>query len=162
MKQRCGAEAECFVKCICQFRACIGGLIAFPFIFQEIHLLQCVDDLADGVPVVQLPFQVPVDDEGDEACDEMRNDAVLELEVYRSCLELTLHDTEALLDLPSALVHLYDGFRPVLQARAYGIEAVILLLLCDGILVNVTEETKNLNFYILCLEIQRPLLYNKE
>ena len=25
-----------------------------------------------------------------------------------------------------------------------------------------TSETKNLNFFILCLEIQRPLLYNKE
>ena len=124
-------------------------MIAFTFIFNKIHFPQRVYDLANSIPVVQFFLQISVKDERDKTRNEMCNDTFLPFEIYRACLKLALHDAEAFLDLPSALVHLYDGFRPIIQTRAYGIKTVEPFFLGDGIFVDVINDMF-CNFPIFC------------
>ena len=61
----------------------------------------------------------------------MRADTIVSLQIYRSCLEFGLHDTEGLFDLPTVMTDPDDLPRIIIQVRADCIETVILCLFCD-------------------------------
>ncbi len=79
------------------------GEKAFSLIFHKIHLLQGGDNLIYCVSFVQLFFEIAVYNQGSKAGDEMSQDAVLPLYIYRPCLKIRLHDAEAFFNLPAAL-----------------------------------------------------------
>ena len=116
---------------ICQLAPGIDWLVTFSLIFHKIHLLQRGDNLIYCVSFIQLFFEIAVYDQGDKAGDEMCQNAVLPLYIYRSCFKIRLHDAEAFFNLPAVLIYLNNRFRLILQICADRIETVILFLTFD-------------------------------
>ena len=70
-------------------------------------------------------FEKPVNNESDEASNEMSLDSVVTAQVHGPGFELTFHDSKALFNFPASFIDFDDGGNLVLKICANGIEAVI-------------------------------------
>ena len=114
-------EGICYVgSCICRQ---VSHLFARTV---HHHLPECFDDLFTGKLFIQFFLQYSEKKQGSVAGDKMCPDPVFSLEVYRSCTEFRLHDSETFLDLPALFVN-PDDFRNfhIFQVCTDSIEAVI-------------------------------------
>ena len=84
--------------------------------------------LIDGILIVQLPFQIPVYNERNKACDKVSKDPVLTIKVHGPCLKIRFHYPEAFLDFPPVLVRFDDAVYIIVKICTDRIETIIFLL----------------------------------
>ena len=121
-------KSEGIVERICDIGSHIVGQVSFSQHFPNGHVLECGDDLTAGEAAAEFPLHVTVDDQRQITGEEMSFDVIFQTDISRPCLKLGLHDAEALLDLPSLMVHPDDVFGSILQKeeRCYGCFFTIL------------------------------------
>ena len=73
---------------------------------EEVHAAKCFDEFRDGVSLIEFVLKKPVDKKCKKACEKMRSDPLVLLQVYRSCFEFGFHDPEGFFDLPSSVIDL--------------------------------------------------------
>ena len=130
-----GTEFEDLMQAVGKIGPRVGGNQAFTRDGVEVHRLKTVNDFVTGVSILQAFLEDAIDHQGDEAGDEMGLDAVILTQIDGTCLELALHDAEALFNLPAALIDLDDFRNLILQIRADGIETIVHFLFKDLALV---------------------------
>ena len=112
-----------------------------------------MDDLTTGIPVIQLLFQIPVQDQGDKACDKVGDNPFFPVQIDWAGLKFALHNPEAFFDFPPALIHSDDGFRLIVQTGADRIKPVIHFFLLNCFFIKViTGLVRNLS---LCCRVIR-------
>ena len=84
---------------------------------------------------VHLLFQIPVYQQGQEAGQEVRLDAVVPLEIYRSRLHFGFRHAEVVLHYPPAAVQAYHLLSRCIKVRADTVEAVEACLLLYHLLI---------------------------
>lgn len=117
------------MEIVCEIVTGIGWGKSVILDFQELNLPQSTDDLLTGVLVSQLFFEVAEQHQTKEADREVGGDTNILADIDRSCIKLVLHDAEALLDLPAAVVDTDDFPGRVVQIGSDCIKTVVLLLI---------------------------------
>ena len=144
-----GSETESVVESVCEVVAGVGRNKPMILDFKELYLPQSADDLFAGILVSQPFLEVTEQHQGKEADREVGGDTDILADVDRSCVKLVLHDAEALLDLPAAVIDTDDFLGRVIQIGRNRIKAVVLLLIPNLLFVQGIDRFA-CNFSLIC------------
>ena len=129
------------MQSISDLRSCVNRLISLSLILHEVHFPQCRKYLVYCIFIVQFTLQIPVYNKCNKAGYEVPHDPVLTVQIYRTCLEVRLHDSETFLNLPATLVCVYYSPNAVIEICAHCIETIIFFFVFnDGLVYVMTAQ----------------------